>query len=134
MIKLNIIITINIIFKIPIIFIIIIIKPKKEFIFSRNSLNSRENPINSVANFRISTTSLNTSNNNNNISNDQMNKYRSILDFGQANNNINSKIISVQNTENKTSTPDNNNKTPSIHKKNGEVDYEKNYLPQKKSK
>ena len=99
---------------------------------STNSLNSRENPINSVANFRISTTSLNTSNNNNNISNDQMNKYRSILDFGQANNNINSKIISVQNTENKTSTPDNNNKTPSIHKKNGEVDYEKNYLPQKK--
>ena len=99
---------------------------------STNSLNSRENPINSVANFRISTTSLNTSNNNNKISNDQMNKYRSILDFGQANNNINSKIISVQNTENKTSTPDNNNKTPSIHKKNGEVDYEKNYLPQKK--
>ena len=99
---------------------------------STNSLNSRENPINSVANFRISTTSLNTSNNNNNISNDQVNKYRSILDFGQANNNINSKIISVQNTENKTSTPDNNNKTPSIHKKNGEVDYEKNYLPQKK--
>ena len=47
-----------------------------------------------------------------------MNKYRSILDFGQMNNNINSKIISVYNTENKTSTPDNNNKTPSIHKKN----------------
>ena len=100
---------------------------------SMNSLNSRENPINSVANFRISTTSLNNTNNNinNNISNEQMNKYRSILDFGQMNNNINSKLISV-NTENKTSTPDNNNKTPSIHKKSGEVDYEKNYLPQKK--
>ena len=104
---------------------------------STNSLNSRENPINSVANFRISTTSLNNTNNNNintnnNISNEQMNKYRSILDFGQMNNNINSKLISVHNTENKTSTPDNNNKTPSIHKKNDEIDYEKNYLPQKK--
>ena len=102
---------------------------------STNSLNSRENPINSVANFRISTTSLNNNsiNNNNNISNEQMNKYRSILDFGQVNNNINSKIISVNTTENKNSTPENNNnKTPSIHKKSGEIDYEKNYLPQKK--
>ena len=100
---------------------------------SNNSLNSRENPINSVANFRISTTSLNNNSINNNISNDQMNKYRSILDFGQMNNNINSKIISVHNTENKNSTPDNNNnKTPSIHKKSGDIDYEKNYLPQKK--
>ena len=100
---------------------------------SNNSLNSRENPINSVANFRISTTSLNNNSINNNISNEQMNKYRSILDFGQMNNNINSKIISVHNTENKNSTPDNNNnKTPSIHKKSGDIDYEKNYLPQKK--
>ena len=102
---------------------------------STNTLNSRENPINSVANFRISTSSLNNNsiNNNNYISNEQMNKYRSILDFGQANNNINSKIISVHNTENKNSTPENNNnKTPSIHKKSGEIDYEKNYLPQKK--
>ena len=104
---------------------------------SINSLNSRENPINSVANFRISTASLNNTsmnnNNNNNISNDQMNKYRSILDFGQVNNNINSKIIAVNTTENKNSTPENNNnKTPSIHKKSGEIDYEKNYLPQKK--
>ena len=100
---------------------------------STNSLNSRENPINSVANFRISTASLNNNSiNNNNISNEQMNKYRSILDFGQANNNINSKII-VNTTENKNSTPEyNNNKTPSIHKKSGEIDYEKNYLPQKK--
>ena len=104
---------------------------------SINSLNSRENPINSVANFRISTTSLNNTNNNinnnNNISNEQMNKYRSILDFGQLNNNINSKIITVNNTENnnKVETP-NNNKTPSIHKKSVDVDYEKNYLPQKK--
>ena len=100
---------------------------------STNSLNSRENPINSVANFRISTASLkNNSINNNNISNEQMNKYRSILDFGQVNNNINSKII-VNTTENKNSTPENNNnKTPSIHKKSGEIDYEKNYLPQKK--
>ena len=100
---------------------------------STNSLNSRENPINSVANFRISTASLNNNSiNNNNISNEQMNKYRSILDFGQVNNNINSKII-VNTTENKNSTPENNNnKTPSIHKKSGEIDYEKNYLPQKK--
>ena len=97
---------------------------------SINSLNSRDNPINSVANFRISTASLNNTNNNN-ISNEQMNKYRSILDFGQLNNNINSKIITTNNIENKNETP-NNNKTPSIHKKSGDVDYEKNYLPQKK--
>ena len=99
------------------------------------SLISKENPINSVANFHISSSSLNNTNNNiNNISNEQMNKYRSILDFGQFNNNINSKIINVNDNENKNETP-NNNKTPSIHKKNN-VDYsnmnEKNYLPQKK--
>jgi len=100
------------------------------------SLISRENPINSVANFHISSSSLNNTNNNiNNISNEQMNKYRSILDFGQLNNNINSKIININNNnDNKNETP-NNNKTPSIHKKNN-IDYsnmnEKKYLPQKK--
>ena len=99
------------------------------------SLISKENAINSVANFHISSSSLNNTNNNiNNISNDQMNKYRSILDFGQLNNNINSKIININNDNNKNETP-NNNKTPSIHKNNN-VDYsnmnEKNYLPQKK--
>ncbi len=99
------------------------------------SLISKENPINSVANFHISSSSLNNTNNNiNNISNDQMNKYKSILDFSQLNNNINSKLININNNENKNETP-NNNKTPSIHKKNN-VDYsnmnEKNYLPQKK--
>ena len=99
------------------------------------SLISKENPINSVANFHISSSSLNNTNNNiNNISNDQMNKFRSILDFGQLNNNINSKIINTNNNENKNETP-NNNKTPSIHKKN-DNDYvninEKYYLPQKK--
>ena len=51
------------------------------------SLISKDNAINSVANFHISSSSLN--NTNNNISNEQMNKYRSILDFGQLNNNIN---------------------------------------------
>ena len=103
------------------------------------SLMSKDNAINSVANFHISSSSLNNTNNNiNNISNDQMNKYRSILDFGQLNNNINSKIININNSnntnDNKNETP-NNNKTPSIHKNNN-IDYsninEKNYLPQKK--
>ena len=99
------------------------------------SLISKDNAINSVANFHISSSSLN--NTNNNISNEQMNKYRSILDFGQLNNNINSKIININNNsnnDNKNETP-NNNKTPSIHKNNN-IDYsnmnEKNYLPQKK--
>ena len=101
------------------------------------SLTSKENAINSVANFHISSSSLNNTNNNiNNISNEQMNKYRSILDFGQLNNNINSKIVNINsNNNNKNETPNNNNKTPSIHKNNN-IDYsnmnEKNYLPQKK--
>ena len=115
------------------------IDPKK---IDNNKYYSELNPKMLLFNKKVANILLNPENNinenksnkikNNIINNNFPLSYRSILDFGQVNNNINSKII-VNTTENKNSTPENNNnKTPSIHKKSGEIDYEKNYLPQKK--
>ena len=119
-----------------------------------NNKNSRENnPAISVANFKISSTSIN----NGNTSNGDINKYRSILDFSSnsnnannligTNNNNNNNIINTKSIANTIKITKNNigdsnsndlsnndnfkNHTPSIHK-NDDIDYSKNYLPQKK--